>query len=173
MSKCTFPLLILPSICTNKKGYSFHFSTKSTLLEWSYRRQVKYESDNTQNRHIILSKLFILPMTIKLDKIDSDISRHCDSPSVLLQLTEQYMVYYMIILSQKKQKINVYVCVLLRSMLNGDVQQNTTIVLFWLNIKSHSNGRINSNTLKPKPHIPIPSTCSSLTKLLYLNKSWP
>lgn len=63
-------------------------------------------------------------MTIKLDKIDTDLSKHCNSPSALLQLTEQHIVYIIIL-----SKINKKVCVLLGSKLNGDVQQYTTILL--------------------------------------------
>lgn len=57
----------------------------------------------THNTDVILSKLFIVPITIKLDKIDTDLSRHCNSPSALLQLTEQHIVYR-IILSKINKK---------------------------------------------------------------------
>lgn len=62
-----------------------------------------YTNQITHNTDVILSKLFIVPITIKLDKIDTDLSRHCNSPSALLQLTEQHIVYR-IILSKINKK---------------------------------------------------------------------
>lgn len=62
-----------------------------------------YTNHITHDTDVILSKLFIVPITIKLDKIDTDLSRHCNSPSALLQLTEQHIVYR-IILSKINKK---------------------------------------------------------------------
>lgn len=85
-----------------------------------------YTNHITHNTNVILSKLFIVPITIKLDKIDTDLSRHCNSPSALLQLTEQHL--YIELYCQKSTK---NVCVLLRSKLNGDAQQYTTNLFFF------------------------------------------
>lgn len=92
-------------------------ASRPCFLFWQVSKLVYYYSLNVWETRRFL-------MTIKLDKIDTDLSKHCNSPSALLQLTEQHIVYIII-----RSKFNKKVCVLLRSKLNGDVQQYTTILL--------------------------------------------
>lgn len=87
-------------VITKKTFIPFHFST---IIKFTSMFLIIEDSVKHSNTGIILSKLFIVPITIKLDKIDTDLSRHCNSPSALLQLTEQHIVYR-IILSKINKK---------------------------------------------------------------------